>query len=136
MTTDRPTQLAFTKLVVDDIDKMADYYCAVFGLHRGLREKFDDGVGGEPIEEISLTATPEDQWGTLSLLKFLDRSAAKDDETILGFTTPDLAALLDRVQRAGGTLLGKIKDFPDHGIRAAFARDPEGHLNKLVETRT
>lgn len=133
MTTDRPATLTFTKLVVDDLDAMADYYCAAFGLHRGLREQFDDGVGGESIDEISLVANPGEQFGAMSLLKFMNRPAAKNDEVILGFTTPDLSALLERVQRAGGTLYGKRKEMPDHGIRVAFARDPEGHLVELVE---
>ena len=52
---------------------------------------------------------------------------------ILGFTTPDLSALLDRVPRAGGSVFGKVKEMPDHGIRVAFARDPEGHLSEVVE---
>lgn len=136
MTADQPTQLAFTKLVVDDLEAMSDYYCSVFGLHRGSHEKFEHGIGGEPIEEIALTAAPGDQWGALTLLKFLERPAAKDDEAILGFTTSDLSALLERIQRSGGTLVGEIKDLPRLGIRAAFARDPEGHLNELVELRS
>ena len=135
MAVEAASPLAFTKLVVDDIDAMADYYCAVFGLHRGARETFENGLAGEPIEEISLTAAPEDQWGSLILLKFLDRPPARSDETILGFTTPDLTALLERLERAGGTLLGAVKELPEHGVRAALCRDPEGHLNELVEIR-
>ena len=135
MATDGPVHFTFTKLVVDDLDAMADYYCAVFGLHRGLREQFEDGVGGEPIDEIALVATPGDQYGALSLLKFMNRPVAKEDEVILGFTTTDLPALLDRVERAGGAPFGPIKDVPQHGVRAAFARDPEGHVSELVEIR-
>lgn len=133
MATIQRATLTFTKVVVDDLDAMADYYCTVFGLHRGLREQFEDGVGGEPIDEIALVASPGDPFGALSLLKFMNRPAAKNDEVILGFTTLDLSALLDRVRRAGGTLFGKVKEMPDHGIRVAFARDPEGHLSELVE---
>jgi predicted enzyme related to lactoylglutathione lyase len=133
METIQRATLTFTKVVVDDLDAMADYYCTVFGLHRGLREQFEDGVGGEPIDEIALVASPGDPFGALSLLKFMNRAAAKNDEVILGFTTLDLSALLDRVRRAGGTLFGKVKEMPDHGIRVAFARDPEGHLSELVE---
>lgn len=102
MTTDRPTAFAFTKLVVADVDGMADYYCTVFGFHRGTRDQFDNGVGGEPIDEIALTAKAGDKYGALTLLKFMKRPAVMEDETILGFTTPDLSALLDRVKRAGG----------------------------------
>ncbi|MBW2423177.1 MAG: VOC family protein [Deltaproteobacteria bacterium] len=135
MTQEEPAAFVFTKLVVDDVDAMADYYCTVFGLHRGTRDRFDDGVGGEPIDEIALTAKPGEKYGALTLLKFTQRPAVKEDETILGFTTPDLSTLLERVQRAGGDILGPIKEYPDHGIRVAFARDPEGHLNELVELR-
>lgn len=135
MTTERPAAFVFTKLIVDDVDAMADYYCRVFGLHRGARDRFEDGVGGEPIDEIALTAKPGDKYGSLTLLKFLNRPAVKEDESILGFTTPDLAALLERVEKSGGTCLGPIKEHPDHGIRVAFVRDPEGHLNELVELR-
>jgi predicted enzyme related to lactoylglutathione lyase len=123
----------FTKLVVDDLDAMCDYYCAVFGLHSGTRERFDDGVGGEPIDEVALVANAGDPFGAVSLLKFENRPAAKPNEVILGFTTPDLSALLGRVTKAGGTVLGPIKAMPAHRIRVAFARDPEGHLCELVE---
>jgi predicted enzyme related to lactoylglutathione lyase len=135
MATDIHSAFVFTKLVVDDLEAMADYYCAVFGLHRGTRDKFEHGVGGEPIDEIALTAKPGDEYGALTLLKFINRLAVKEDEAILGFTTTDLSALQARVKRAGGTLLSQVKELPDHGIRVAFARDPEGHLNELVEIR-
>jgi len=125
----------FTKLVVDDVDAMCDYYCSVFGLHPGTRERFDDGVGGEPIDEVALVANPGDPFGAVSLLTFEQRvyAAAPRDEVILGFTTPDLSALVDRVTKAGGMLVGPIKEMPSHNIRVAFARDPEGHLCELVE---
>ena len=133
MTTEGPAHFTFTKLVVDDLDAMADYYCSVFGLHRGLREQYDDGVGGEPIDEMALVAAPGDRFGSLSLLQFMNRPAPKGDEVILGFTTPDLTAILERIQGAGGSLVGKVKEIPHHDIRAVFARDPEGHLIEIVE---
>jgi len=136
MTTDRPTQMTFTKLVVDDLEAISNYYCSVFDLHRGFHEKFESGIGGEPIEEIALAATPGDRWGALTLLKFLNRPAAQGDGAIIGFTTSDLEALLERVRLSGGDLVGEIKEMPRLGIRVAFARDPEGHLNELVELRT
>ena len=136
MSTTDAAVLTFTKLVVDDLDAMRDYYCAVFGLHPGTREQFEDGVGGEPIDEIALVANPGDPFGALSLLKFEARSSTGRDELILGFTTPDLDGLIERVRKHGGTLLGEVKEMPSHGIRVAFARDPEGHLSELVELQT
>ena len=127
----------FTKLVVGDLEAMADFYCDVFDLHRGTRERFDDGVGGEPIDEVALVAQPGDPWGAVSLLCFEAREpAAHRDAVILGFTTPDLAALLARVRQQGGALVGEVKEMPSHGIRVAFVRDPEGNLCELVELRS
>ena len=51
MATKHPATHSFTKLVVDDLDAMADYYCSAFGLHRGSRDQFEDGVGGESIDD-------------------------------------------------------------------------------------
>ena len=133
----RPTaKLTFTKLVVDDLDAMADYCCEVFGLHRATRARFESGVASEPIEEISLAENPEEPFGPLSLLKYEERPAVQNGELILGFTTDDLDSLLDRVRRAGGAQSSDLKVFPDHGLRIAFARDPEGHLSELVEVRS
>lgn len=133
MATFPPATFSFTKLVVDDLDAMVDYYCAVFGLHRGSRNTFEKGIAGEAIDEIALVAAPGDAYGALSLLEFVNRPAAKHDEVILGFTTPDIAALLERVRSAGGSVLGPVEEMPDHGLRVAFVRDPEGHLCEVVE---
>jgi len=133
MTADRATDFAFTKLVVDDLEGMAGFYCTVFDLHQATRVRVENGVGGETIEEIPLVASPEEEWGSLVVLKFVDRSVPKDDETILGFTTNDLPALLDRLRGAGGRIISEMKEMPEHGIRVAFARDPEDHLIEIVE---
>ena len=136
MSNARVAAFTFTKLVVGDLEAMAGFYCETFGLHRGRRERFDDGVGGEPIEEIALVARPGDPWGAISLLRFETRAPAETPEAVvLGFTTPDLAALVERVRRNGGSLVGKVKHMPSHGVRVAFVRDPEGHLCELVEIR-
>jgi lactoylglutathione lyase len=55
------------------------------------------------------------------------------DDLILGFTTRDLPALLDRVRAAGGGVHSDIRAYPDLNIRVAFATDPEGHLIEIVE---
>ena len=67
---------SFTKLVVGELDAMCDYYCDVFGLHPGRRERFEDGVGGEPIEEVALVASPGDPFGPLTLLRYEQRPRA------------------------------------------------------------
>jgi predicted enzyme related to lactoylglutathione lyase len=132
----QPPSLSFTKLVVNDIEAMGDFYCAAFDLHRGSRDAFEHSVEGEAIDELSLVTNPNEPYGNLTLLKFVNRPPTATGEVILGFTTSDLTSLLDQIERAGGSLVGRIKTMPTHGIRVAFVRDPEGHLSELVEMKT
>jgi predicted enzyme related to lactoylglutathione lyase len=135
MSQTRLSDFSFTKLVVDDLDRMADYYCAVFDLHRTGRLRIEQGAIGEPIEEIFLCPSPDDRYGTFVLFKFLDRPAPRDVETILGFQTSDLETVLERARRGGGRLAAPIKAMPELGVRVAMVLDPEGHLCELVEQR-
>jgi predicted enzyme related to lactoylglutathione lyase len=52
---------------------------------------------------------------------------------ILGFTTDDLPALLERVRAAGGAVHTPMREMPELNLRVAFAADPEGHLAELVQ---
>lgn len=135
MATDRLSNLSFTKLVVDDLDRMAAFYCKVFDLHQTGRLKIEQGAIGEPIEEIFLCPSPDDRYGSFVLFKFLQRPAPRDNETILGFQTTDLKLLVERASRLGGGLAAPIKEMPELGVRVAMLRDPEGHLCELVETK-
>jgi len=123
---------AFTKLIVHDVEKMAAFYRDVYGLHAVNRVR-GESIGGEEIDEIMLSADPSAAWGALVLLKYLGRGPSPNGESILGFTTDDLPALLERVPAAGGGITAPIKDMLELKIRVAFATDPEGHLAELVE---
>lgn len=136
MATARLSNLSFTKLVVDDLDRMAAFYCTVFDLHQTGRLKIEQGAIGEPIEEIFLCPSPDDRYGAFVLFKFLERPAPRDNETILGFQTSDLKLLVERATRCGGGLAAPIKEMPELGVRVAMVRDPEGHLCELVEAKS
>jgi predicted enzyme related to lactoylglutathione lyase len=122
----------FTKLIVHDLEKLARFYREVYGLHAVHRLR-GESIGGEEIDEIMLAADPDAPFGTLVLLKYLGRPASPNGELILGFTTDDLPALLDRVRREGGAVHAPIKELPELKLRVAFAKDPEGHLAELVQ---
>ena len=124
---------AFTKLVVHDLEKMAAFYRAAYGLLPIAR--FQERIGDEPIDEIILGAEPGAPMapGSLVLLRFLERPAATPGEVLLGFTTDDLPGLLERIEAAGGAVYAPIRRMPALGLSVAFARDPEGHLAELVQ---
>jgi predicted enzyme related to lactoylglutathione lyase len=122
----------FTKLVVHELDKLAAFYCEVYGLHAVQRVR-GHRIGGEEIDEIMLSADPDAAFGSLVLLRYPGRGPSPTGELILGFTTDDLPGLLDRVRAAGGGVHAPIKEIPELKLRVAFATDPEGHLAELVQ---
>ena len=122
----------FTKLIVHDLEKAAAFYCDVYGLHAVHRVR-GQSIGGEEIDEIMLSADPDARWGSLVLLRYPGRGPSPVGELILGFTTGDLPALLERVRAAGGGVHAAIREIPEMKLRVAFATDPEGHLAELVE---
>ncbi len=123
---------AFTKLIVHDVEKLAGFYREVYGLHAVHRLR-GESIVGEEIDEIMLSPDPSAAYGSLVLLEYLGRAPSPNGELILGFTTDDLPALLDRVSKAGGGVHAPIKELPELKLRVAFATDPEGHLAELVQ---
>ena len=128
------SSFAFTKLVVHDVERLAKFYAEVYGLHAVKRVR-GERIGTEEIDEIVLSPDPDSAWGSFVLLRYLGRAPSPSGELILGFTTGDLDALLERVEKAGGRIAVPPKTMPDLGLRVAFAADPEGHLAELVEMR-
>ncbi len=134
------TNFSFTKLVVRDLERMAAYYREVFDLHAVKRVR-GERIGSDEIDEIVLSPDPSAPWGSLVLLHYVGGAVGSDvgraptppGELILGFTTSDLPALLERVTKAGGRIHAPVKEMPGIGIRVAFATDPEGHLAELVQ---
>ena len=121
--TTQDARFMFTKLMVHDIDKAAAFYSQVFGLVEMAR--FDAVITGRPLTEAVFQ--PGYEGGPLFILaRFADSTGAASPETILGFATSDLEALIVRAEAAGGKVVDRI-DIPGSG-RHAFIEDPEGHL--------
>lgn len=125
-----PDHFGFTKLLVVDLDKSAAFYSEVFGLTETARIESD--IGGRAIEEILFSPTGEGA-ATFVLLKFRDATAPSANEVILGFVTPDLAALTARAIAAGGTVAQEAVDHSDLRVKVAFVADIEGHLIEVVQ---
>jgi predicted enzyme related to lactoylglutathione lyase len=127
-----PEAFSFTKLIVHDLEKLVAFYRDVYGLH-AVHRVTGESIGGEQIDEVMMSADPQAQWSSLVLLKYLGRAPSPTGEVILGFTTSDLPALLERVRAAGGGITAPIRELGHLGVRVAFATDPEGHLAELVQ---
>ena len=122
--------LAFTKLIVDDVDKMAAFYSEVYGLKP--IDRIQSEIGGDRIDEIILGANGQNTGGIV-LLKFVDKKPPASGEVILGFITDRIDVLFERILAAGGGIYSQIKADAGRPYKVGFATDPEGHLIEIVE---
>ena len=119
-----------TKLVVADLEKACTFYKSVFGLVE--QGRVDAHIEGRPISEIMFHPTAPGG-ATFVLLAYTDTVTPALSEAIILFITANLAALLETVSAAGGKVVEAMYDRPEHGVKVAFVRDPEGHLIEVVE---
>ncbi|MFK7894587.1 MAG: VOC family protein [Myxococcota bacterium] len=126
------TQLISTKLFVDDLESVKNFYCEAYGfIERG---RVQAEMLGEPIDEYLLGQ--EGSPGVpLMILKYTDRGKPPvGEEVALVFMTDDLDALFERVVAAGGRVL-KAPFKSEHApMRAGFTADPEGHVIENIES--
>ena len=128
--TTRGTQYGFAKTFVHDLDAMGRFYEEVFGLIPFNRHQ--DRMFGREIDEITYQSTY--QGGpALTLIKYLDSTGPSAGESVQGFITEDLDALVGRARAAAGTVPEPIREIPEFGIRVAFVLDPEGHVNEVIQ---
>lgn len=120
----------FSKVFVHDLDAMGRFYEEVFGLVPFNRHQ--DVMFGRAIDEISFHATAPGA-GALTLIRFLDSTKPIAGESVQGFTTTDLAALVKRAESAGGRLAEPIRRIEEFKLDVAFLLDPEGHINEVVQ---
>jgi lactoylglutathione lyase len=109
---------------------MGRFYEEVFGLVPFNRH--EDVMLGRKIDEISYQATSAGG-GALTLIRYLDGNAPVPGESVQGFTTTDIEALVRRAERAGGRLAEPIRRIEEFGLLVAFVLDPEGHINEVVQ---
>lgn len=125
------TPLAFTKLVVNDLDRMADYYRTVCGLTDIMRHA--GAIAGRPMREVAL-GVEGGFAGALILVQFETGGSCDGDEVILGFTTDDIGDFFRRATAAGGKVLEDPHDPEVAGVKlVGFLADPEGHMAEVVQ---
>ncbi len=126
----RDAQYGFSKVFVHDLDAMAAFYEEVFGLIPFGRHQ--DQMFGRKIDEITYQATYQGG-SSLTLIKYLDSTGPSAGESVQGFTTTDIQALIKRAKAAGGSLAEPMRRDDEYKLYCAFILDPEGHLNEVVQ---
>jgi catechol 2,3-dioxygenase-like lactoylglutathione lyase family enzyme len=125
------TPLGFTKLIVEDMDKMSTFYSAVCGFEEENRA--DDQIAGRAIREAYFRSDPPGT-GTFTLTKFLKESRPIGINTvILGFVATNIVRFVNDAQAAGGKIIVPLQMRPEHGVKVAFVEDLEGNLIEVVE---
>lgn len=124
------TSLGFTKLIVDDLERQAAFYSALYEFQQLHRIKAE--IGGTMIDEIVL-GTADEALPLLVLFKYLDGRKTVTGEVILGFMTNNLDGAIERAVACGGAV--DVEPFQSDVAagRVAFIRDPEGHLVEILE---
>jgi catechol 2,3-dioxygenase-like lactoylglutathione lyase family enzyme len=120
----------FTKLIVGDLERSADFYTSVCELTELAR--VDAAIEGRRISEIMFNATGQGG-ATFVLLTYRDTPKPSSNEVILGFITKNVHAFVERAKAAGGSVAQEVESQPQHGVKVAFVRDVEGHLIEVVE---
>ena len=126
----RDAQYGFSKVFVHDLDAMAAFYEDVFGLVPFNRHQ--DVMLGRKIDEITYQATAPGA-GALTLIQYLDSTRPEVGESVQGFTTTNIEALVKRAEAAGGRIPEPIRRIEEFQIHVAFVLDPEGHINEVVQ---
>lgn len=126
----RDAQYGFSKVFVHDLEAMATFYEEVFGIVPFNRHK--DVMLGREIDEITYQATSPGG-GSLTLIHYVDSNGPVRGESVQGFTTTDIDALVARAEAAGGGIPEPIRRIEEFGISVIFVLDPEGHVNEVVQ---
>jgi catechol 2,3-dioxygenase-like lactoylglutathione lyase family enzyme len=120
----------FTKIVVADLARAEEFYTQVFGLKPMHRVTAEDHA--YPLEEIILSLSPEGH--KLLLVRYLTRPCPPAGAAWIGFTVADMATALNAVEASGGRIEVPPHDNSEHGVIAAIAADPDGHLIEVIQS--
>jgi catechol 2,3-dioxygenase-like lactoylglutathione lyase family enzyme len=122
-----------TKLVVRDLDSAERFYTGIglSVLSRGL-----GGEGDVRQAQTWFSATGEEGAHILILTQFAELPPPPrpeyPGEIWTCYMVDDVDATAGTVQALGGEVYRSGEDRPEHQLRAAVVRDPEGHLIELV----
>ena len=126
-----PGRFQACKLITNDIEKLAPFYEAVYGMKRS--EPILATVHGSDIKEYWFTY--EDGTGCIFLMiEYLTGDVKHTgNDGVFVCQTDDVNAFVERALANGATMLQEPIDFPEVNVRCVFMYDPEGHIIEAVQ---
>jgi lactoylglutathione lyase len=126
------TAFSFTKIFVADRVAMEAFYTTVLGLKPGFRLVM--GEGEDAFVEVQMTVNGGQlEENSLMLVQYLNRAAPAPGEAAIGFTVEVIEETITAAEAAGGRVVAPVQTVSDHGIKAAYIADPEGHIIELLQ---
>ena len=119
----------FTKLVVRDLDRCADFYREVCDLREMLR--LESVMNHRPMREV-MFEYQDGSTAPLVIMEYLDGTEPTHGQSVTVIFTDDLDAFVERVERCGGRMDERREDSKND-CRIAFWFDPEGNLMETVQ---
>ncbi len=121
----------FTKLVVADLDRAEGFYRDTFAMQALHRVTAEDHT--YPLEEVVMALSPDGEGHKLLLVRYLARPCPPAGAAWIGFTVTDMSATLRQLEAAGGRIEVPVHENAEHGVLAAIAADPDGHLIEVIQ---
>lgn len=122
---------SFTKIVVKDLDAAERFYCEAFGMNRVHKVASDEHKYA--LDEVILSLPGDAGGHPLIIVSYRHRPCPPAGAAWTGFVVADLEKSLAAVEKAGGSIEVPVHANPEHGVRAAIAADPEGHLIEIIQ---
>ncbi|MGH4035008.1 VOC family protein [Actinomycetota bacterium Odt1-20B] len=110
-------------ILTPDLDRLAAFYRALLGAEETNRV---------PPEGPTFFVELRIGEGELGLVSNEKVGIGTDQRLLISVTVEDVDALLDRVERLGGQVLGPPNDMP-WGQRVAHIKDPDGNRVNLSQ---
>jgi catechol 2,3-dioxygenase-like lactoylglutathione lyase family enzyme len=122
---------SFMKLVVTDLERAERFYCDVFGMTVAHRHKSGEHAFAQ---EESVLSLPDDKSKIpLILTHYLTQPTPAGGSAWTGFTVSDVEATAVAIEGAGGKIEVPVHQSVSHPVKAAIARDPDGHMIELIQ---
>jgi predicted enzyme related to lactoylglutathione lyase len=120
----------FTKLVVSDLARAQRFYERAFGMAETGRVTTREHTFA--LEEVMLSLGGE-RSHVLALTRYLEREVPPAGAAWTGFVVPDIEATLGKIAAAGGRVEVPVHENAEHGVLAALASDPDGHMIEIIQ---